>query len=242
MKNLYVWFEVNSTSMIQGFLDNCEYWDHIGDLIVTSKENCIYEVIEDIHSMQIYPIFGIKISDIISSTNIYDSTAWGQVSAIAEDISIETRGKPVILEAEGMIAEIISSGITVDTSALFTAMTQSWPDIWWWPPVSGYSDTEIGTRYDITRTAIKAIQNIRLIEHLSSGYVSSRSDDQSIANLESTIKLCKNPLSIVYLDNISSNQWDLKSAKSAIEIAYSNDVILYPGFSDLENANKVKIK
>lgn len=241
-KECHVWFEINTKKYLNDYLKNSEEWREIGQPILTARPQNVEEFTQTIIDNGIIPISGFKTYDSFIGRSFYSSKAWEEIAETARNLSKMTNNNPVILENEGTVKHMLKNGVSsIDYNRLRKVVKkQKWPEIWFWYAPTGYKEPVISITTQIARVISESIPNYRLIEPSSSGYQNSKTNKVFIKNLDETLKLDKNPISIIYLDDRRRNFWDLKNTQNAIDISIGETVILYPGFDDIKKGNIVR--
>lgn len=241
-KECHVWFEINTKKYLNDYLKNSEEWREIGQPILTARPQNVEEFTQTIIDNGIIPISGFKTYDSFIGRSFYSSKAWEEIAETARNLSKITTNNPVILENEGTVKHMLKNGVSsIDYNRLSKVVQkQKWPEIWFWYAPTGYKEPVISITTQIARVISESIPNYRLIEPSSSGYQNSKTNKVFIKNLDETLKLDKNPISIIYLDDRRRNFWDLKNTQNAIDISIGETVILYPGFDDIKKGNIVR--
>jgi hypothetical protein len=229
-KICYVWFEANSESFLEKYILNAKKWDLIGRPIVTSRIMNVEKFVEKIIKSGIFVTSGFKTSDALKDKNYHDNEAWTKIAEVARNVSKLTNGRPVIIENEGAVKNMLSKGISdIDYFKLLESISkQSWPEIWFWYAPMGENREAKTISYNIAMAIINGIPNARLIEASSAGYTSSHSNHNSKDNLLDTLEIDQHPVSITYMHKDRNNFWKFEQIEVAIKTAQSNTVIVYP--------------
>ena len=123
---------------------------------------------------------------------------------------------------------------------LKSVSSQKWPEIWFWFSPLGQEEPLKTMSFDIAKAIKKGIPNCRLIEPNSAGFENSSYNYNCMVNLDRTLILDPDPISIIYLDDYKKNYWPLKDTDKALDKAKGRTVIIYPGLDDLANFEAVK--
>ena len=234
-KECFIWFETNSESLLNRYIEESHAWSKIGKPIITARSHNVESFTNRLINSHPTLISGFKTSDIFNETGFYDFNAWSKVAEIARNVSNITDGRPVILENEGAIKNFINKGSAVINYDLLLEVisAQEWPEIWFWYAPAGRKEPVQSISMDFARAISMGIPRSRLIEASSAGFIGSPYNKVSQSNLNKTIELDKNPISIIYLDNEKRNFWKLADTWRAVQAAKGSTVIIYPGFNDL---------
>ncbi len=240
-KDRYVWFEVNSEGYVNDFLVHARQWRKAGRLIVTTRLDNSEAIIRKLVHRGLDVTGGFKTSDAFKAVPFHDEKAWEHIAETARRVSNLCKGNPVVLENEGAVTMMVENGVTsVDSGRLLAAIAkQKWPDIWFWYAPMGEKEPYRTLSYSIAETVRKGIPKARLIESSSAGYQGSTKNKRSQLDLDRTLQLDSNPVSIVYLDDHARNFWKLKDAVIAVKQAFGNTVILYPGYKNIAKSRPV---
>jgi hypothetical protein len=240
-KKCFIWFEVNNKKHFDQYLQFKSSWEGVGNLMVTARINNVEMLTQQLVSQNIAIISGFKTSDPFRDKDYYDSTVWAEVAKTARNISKMTGNKPVVLENEGAVKQLLKNGIsTIDYNKLFEVIReQQWPEIWFWYAPTGKREPVISMTHEIARAVVNGIPKVHLIEPSSAGFSNSPVNALSANLLKKTLILDPSPVSIIYLDDKHKNFWKLIDTNKALQAALGDTVILYPGFDDLENASKI---
>ncbi|QDU35570.1 hypothetical protein KS4_36530 [Poriferisphaera corsica] len=282
MKNVYVWFEVNTTSenYLSDYKQHALNWAKIGTPIVTGKKNTVVEVITDImNTTGLKVIPGIKLTEFFRSAfdenpNITcdDPRIWDEIRHVSSQLKQLTNSNDIVFENEGMNTflyryyNMSPTEYNDESSENFfnyrdlyninfdilegSVATRNWDhNVWLWTGVSGSNDPKytksLSTSYAITKSLINGFNHhgndsskCRLIKLGKAAYSGSPNSTFSALNDVINKKHDEDALTIIYLDDSTSSQWDLDQVVTAISHA-EGDVILYPGSSDIGNHEQV---
>ncbi|MBT8438742.1 MAG: hypothetical protein KJO91_03375, partial [Gammaproteobacteria bacterium] len=240
-KTCYVWFETNTREHLKKFYRHYNGWKPVGKPIVTARIFNVARYTKLLVDSGIPVLSGFKTSDPLRNKPFHDPQAWATIAEVAREVSALTGGKPVILENEGAVKRMLSNDITsINHEALVQSISaQDWPEIWFWYAPMGWNERVQNISKKIASAVKQAIPNSRLIEASSAGYSSSPKNKISRTNLQRTLSLENDPISIVYLDDARSNFWPLKDANQAVNTAFGSTVVVYPGILDIGNASIV---
>jgi len=238
----YVWFEVNTLSYLNRYCENVSSWLDIGKPMVTARAHNVEAFTRELVRRNIPVVSGFKTSDLLDGKSFHNIAAWSEIARIARNVSTLTNGNPVVLENEGAVTKMVARGVTsINYEALLkTISMQQWPEIWFWYAPAGRREPVQTMSNDIARAIMNGIPHARLIEASSAGFVNSHADSTSRNNLKRTFTVDRNPISIIYLDDVKKNFWKLRSTGQAVKAAAGNTVIIYPGFGDIEKSDTVK--
>jgi hypothetical protein len=233
-KACYVWFETNSQSYFDEYIDYGAKWTRIGYPVITGRMASISAFTDSLNDKGLSAIVGFKLSDFFSGDDYADANKWGQIASLARELADKTDGRPIILENEGATSNIVNSGEVVDLIELKTSISQQeWPIVWMWPSIPDTTSNKHGVLNTVNMAIVEA--GGRLIEHYSAGYSTSPGYAPSQAALAQTLAVDANPISIVYLDESITNHWRFKDTEKAAYTSNGVDVIFYPGYGDLKN-------
>lgn len=236
IKNCYVWFEVNTQKYVSDYLKYGNTWGEIGKPIITARISNVEIITKQIIKAGIPIISGFKTSDVFEDKPFHDFESWQEIARVARNISKLTNGRPVILENESTVTNMVANGVlSINYEKLRESIeAQQWPEIWFWYAPAGRREPLQSISYDIGRAIMGGIPLSRLIEASSAGFSSSHRNKVSKINLKRSIALDKNLISILYLDDDKKNYWPLDQVSQAVDLAIGEDVILYPGINDIE--------
>lgn len=241
----YVWFECNSQTILDEWKLVATEWQQLGTLIMTTQESVDGRVAD--FTQQALAVSGVngivtgfKTStfwDFAGGDSPYDTSIWQAVRDIAVE-AYNAGGNPIVLENESNLASLRDDwGTTLDPAQLQAAIegvSGSWPEIWHWSSPTSTGDPTRQLSIDWATGVKAAIPNTRFIEDNSAGLKSNPNSPMRQLNVQVTSDLDSNPLSIVYLDNTTSNFWRLGYWWKTMEFARW-PIVLYPGYGDLNN-------
>ena len=248
----YVWFENNAQSFLDDWKLVAVQWQAIGTLISTSRESVAGRVVDFAEQALAVDgvdnlISGFKLSDFwdfAGGDNPYDTSIWQSVRDLASDVSSATAGNPVVFDNETNFTNLLADwGTVVDPDQLAAAIlsvTGSWPEIWHWPGTVGTSEPDRQAYLDWATGFLAALKHSHLIESSSAAFTTSAADSTSQENFARTLAIDSGPYSIVYLDNVTGNMWDLDDAWRSREDVKGQATIFYPGTGDINNPASVK--